>query len=105
MEILITNLVLLGFVLLFVFCIIFLWLEIQKQKRSKSYSKNSINIKRLPSRQANYNSVIKSKLIQLLHGDRQAVERLIKSAKIKQPGKSLTWYEEKVLHDLERDRR
>lgn len=41
----------------------------------------------------------------LLMGDRAARERLLAAARRNHPGKSARWYEEKVLADLERDRR
>ncbi|MFQ4146765.1 hypothetical protein [Chlorogloeopsis sp. ULAP02] len=47
---------------------------------------------------------LQKKLINLLHDDRDAATRLLTQAKQKYPGKSIDWYAEKVIYDLERDR-
>lgn len=44
------------------------------------------------------------KLLRLLNGDRHKANRLIALAKTKNPHKSLDWWVEKVIFDLERDR-
>src|SRR6478672_3300384 len=44
-------------------------------------------------------------LVSRLRGDRDTALRLVKSAKINNPGRDETWYWEKVLRDLDRDRR
>jgi hypothetical protein len=46
---------------------------------------------------------LQKKLLLLLHGDRQAASRLLNAAKDRNPGKSIQWYAEKVLFDLQRD--
>lgn len=48
---------------------------------------------------------LQRKLLRQLGGDRAVVERLIRREKLKTPGRSEAWYWEKVLSDLERDRR
>ncbi|MBD2040685.1 tetratricopeptide repeat protein [Microcoleus sp. FACHB-672] len=48
---------------------------------------------------------LERKLINLLNGNRSAAERLIEQTRYKNPGKSENWYWEKVIYDLERDRR
>lgn len=103
----ITNLILLAFILALVFAFWFLWLEIVRQQRRRP-KKLKIGVspaKKQTAEAAPYDSPTKRYLIQMLHGDRQAVERLIESARARQPGKPECWYAEKVLHDLERDRR
>jgi uncharacterized protein HemY len=47
---------------------------------------------------------LQTKLLKLMHGDRQGAERLIRQARLKYGGKSDNWYVEKVIFDLERDR-
>ncbi|MDM9380745.1 hypothetical protein QUB80_08500 [Chlorogloeopsis sp. ULAP01] len=47
---------------------------------------------------------LQKKLINLLHDDRDAATRLLTQAKQKYPGKSIDWYAEKVIYDLQRDR-
>lgn len=44
------------------------------------------------------------KLLQLLHGDRHAANRLIALAKTRNPDRSIDWCVEKVIFDLQRDR-
>lgn len=109
MDSLITNLILLGLILAFVGAIWFLWLEISRQQRRKRQRGTLVLATKPPSKKSRStkasDSKLKKQLIKLLHGDREGVERLIKLEQRRQPGKPLKWYEEKVLHDLERDRR
>ncbi|MGE5657286.1 MAG: hypothetical protein ACM37W_11820 [Actinomycetota bacterium] len=51
------------------------------------------------------NSRLQQRLLRLLHGDKNAVRRLIEQAKSRNPGRSENWYYEKVISDLESDRR
>lgn len=44
-------------------------------------------------------------LLTMMGGDKQAVLRLLRNARKNNPGKSYLWYHEKVIGDLERDRR
>ncbi|MCU0525886.1 MAG: hypothetical protein MUF72_13775 [Elainella sp. Prado103] len=46
-----------------------------------------------------------NKLLQLLRGDRQAAHRLLEHVRHLHPGRSERWYYEKVIYDLQRDRR
>lgn len=43
-------------------------------------------------------------LIQAARGDRKLAQRMLEQAKLKYPGKSESWYIEKVIYDLGRDR-
>lgn len=45
------------------------------------------------------------RVITLLNGDAAAAQRLFKTARLRNPGESDQWCWEKVLWDLERDRR
>ena len=47
---------------------------------------------------------LQQKLLRLLHDDRDTASRLLSQIKIKNPNKSINWYVEKVIYDLERDR-
>jgi hypothetical protein len=51
------------------------------------------------------NSVLESEIFKLLQGDRELAIRLLKNAKERNPGQSYEWYLQKVIWDLERDRR
>ncbi|PSP28551.1 MAG: hypothetical protein BRC59_11585, partial [Cyanobacteria bacterium SW_4_48_29] len=56
-------------------------------------------------RQTSANRRLQSKLIRMLSGDRTAAERLVARERCLNPGQSEAWYWEKVISDLERDRR
>ncbi|MBD3884929.1 trypsin-like peptidase domain-containing protein [Phormidium tenue FACHB-886] len=56
-----------------------------------------------PAQQAN--SRLQKKLLRLLHNDRNAADRLLTRTKIMHPDRSADWVVEKVIYDLERDRR
>jgi hypothetical protein len=47
---------------------------------------------------------LQKKLLTLLHNDRNAANRLLAQAQVKYPNKTIDWYAEKVIYDLERDR-
>ena len=47
---------------------------------------------------------LRKKLMRLLHDDRETANRLLTQAKLKHPNKSVDWYADKVIYDLERDR-
>ena len=47
---------------------------------------------------------LRKKLMRLLHDDRETANRLLSQAKLKHPNKSVDWYADKVIYDLERDR-
>lgn len=72
-------------------------------RRSKPYntegsedSDSAIRIEKVPR-------PLQKKLLLLLHGDRQAANRLLSAAKDRNPGRTVQWYAEKVLFDLQRD--
>jgi hypothetical protein len=48
---------------------------------------------------------IRKQLTVMVGGDQRTVERLLKNLRLKHPGESETWYWEKAIFDLERDRR
>ncbi len=52
----------------------------------------------------NVRAATQRRLMLLLHDDRRAADRLLTQVRLKYPGKSETWYWEKVIFDLERDR-
>lgn len=75
-------------------------LQTANQPRPGSYfqsGSDEVNFRQL-------NHSLQRKLLLLLHQDQQAAERLLKQATLKYPGRTATWYGEKVLYDLERDR-
>ena len=48
---------------------------------------------------------LRKKLLKLLYNDRQTANRLIAGASVTNPGRSVNWLAEKVIYELERDRR
>jgi hypothetical protein len=69
----------------------FLGRQIKQQKRFKPKSQ--------------LDRSLDQQLLTMLGGDRQAVLRLLRSARKNNPGRSYLWYHEKVIRDLFRDRR
>ena len=47
---------------------------------------------------------LQKKLLRLLHNDIDTANRLVAHAKRKDPTRSINWYVEKAIYDLERDR-
>ena len=47
---------------------------------------------------------LKKDLLALLHNDKGAASRLLIQAQIKHPNKTIDWYAQKVIYDIERDR-
>jgi hypothetical protein len=50
------------------------------------------------------NPKLQKKLLRLLHNDVDTASRLVAQAKRKDPTRSINWYVEKAIYDLERDR-
>jgi hypothetical protein len=118
--------VLLGVVIVFaiVFGLMFAYYRSQQSRRRLRWTQPSNRGKTTPSssprRRRSYNSEgsgdndsairiekvprpLQKKLLLLLHGDRQAANRLLSAARDRSPGRSIQWYAEKVLFDLQRD--
>ena len=66
-----------------------LFQQLQKQQKNKP----------------NLNRSLDKELLRLLGGDTNTALRLLRNARKNHPGKSYLWYHEKVIRDLERDRR
>jgi type II secretory pathway component PulJ len=49
-------------------------------------------------------SHLERKLLKLVGGDRQMVDRLTQQSQVRHPDRSADWHWEKVIYDLERDR-
>ena len=66
--------------------------------RSSRYDSNEseISIEQAPQQ-------LQKRLMLLLSGDRHTANRLLRSAKNRNPGKSVQWCIEKVIFDLQRD--
>lgn len=47
---------------------------------------------------------LRQKLVKLLHNDRDTANRLVARVKLNNPNRSINWYVEKAIYDLERDR-
>lgn len=71
-------------------CLIYiLFQQIQQQTTSKPKLDRSLD----------------QQLLTMLGGDKKAALRLLRNVRKHHPGKSYLWYYEKVIRDLERDRR
>ncbi len=84
---LVIGLTLVGLLILFIF------------RRSKSSQNPRSKSSTLPKHH------LTKRLLLLLHGNTDAAERLLTAAYKKYPHRSKQWYLEKVIRDLERDRR
>lgn len=73
------------------FLIYILLKEIKRQKKAKA-----------PYR---LNPVLNQRILTMLNGNEKAALRLLRGVRKSNPGKSYVWYQEKVIRDLERDRR
>jgi uncharacterized protein HemY len=73
------------------FLIYLLFQEVQKQKRFTSKKK--------------LDKSLDQQLLTMLGGDQKTALRLLRNARKNNPGRSYLWYHEKVIRDLERDRR
>ena len=47
---------------------------------------------------------LRRELLTLVHAEQDTADRLISTERYRQPGKSETWYLEKVIYDLRRGR-
>jgi hypothetical protein len=54
-------------------------------------------------REANRSNQLHHELMILLHGQSDTAQRLIDLEQIKHPGKSKSWYLDKVIYDLRRE--
>lgn len=68
-----------------------LWQQIKQQKGSYHQHRLDKSLNR--------------QLLTMMGGDKKAVLRLLRNARKNHPGKNYLWYYEKVIRDLERDRR
>ncbi|MBD2019412.1 hypothetical protein H6F43_04335, partial [Leptolyngbya sp. FACHB-36] len=63
------------------------------------------SLPRNPTRLDQASRKLQRRLLTLLHDDRQAADRLLAQVKLRHPDRSTDWCVEKVIYDLERDRR
>lgn len=85
------NFIVLFCLLALCFLIYLFFQEIKKQKKAKAKL-------RLDNR-------LSKRLLSMLSGDEKTALRLLRNARKNNPHKSYIWYQEKVIRDLERDRR
>jgi hypothetical protein len=84
MDIVVIILLLIAIALIYL-----LFQQIKKQQKNKPILDRSLD----------------QELLRLLGGDKNAALRLLRNARKNNPGKSYLWCHEKVIRDLERDRR
>ena len=85
------HIVLLALMAILFFLIYLLFQEIKKQKKANAKYKLDRGLNK--------------RLLTMLGGDEKAALRLLRGVCKSNPGKSYVWYQEKVIKDLERDRR
>ena len=93
-----------AFLLLLIFVIAFAWLIsiALKQPKSKPHRAIQSDFERIQSGQFQGKEL---ELLRLLYGDKQTAIRLIQHVRSRNPQKSFKWCVEKVITDLEYDRR
>lgn len=101
---LLTFLGTLSLILIFGTLYYVLFWQLRREQQSRSYESG------IPNQIEEYipgtdHSYLKNTLIARLDGDITTAERLIEQAQQSYPGMSENWYIERVLDDLERDRR
>ncbi|MEO1464916.1 MAG: hypothetical protein AAFR63_00475 [Cyanobacteria bacterium J06631_6] len=62
-------------------------------------------IKRQQDSRQKFDRSMDRQFLAMLGGDKKLILRLLRHARQQHPGKSYLWYHEKVIRDLERDRR
>lgn len=97
-----TLLLLKLFISITILCGLYFYARKDKNKHRFKSNANRVDSADRSNRQASRHLQIK--LLQLLHGDRHAANRLIALAKTRNPSKSIDWCVEKVIFDLQRDR-
>ncbi|BAU64363.1 hypothetical protein STA3757_17350 [Stanieria sp. NIES-3757] len=85
------NIIMIASIAVLCFLLYILLKEIKQQKRVKAKYKLDHSLSK--------------QLVTMLGGDKKAALRLLKNVRKNYPGKSYKWYQEKVIRDLERDRR
>ena len=85
------RLVILVLLVILFFLFYILFKEIKRQQKAKAKYK--------------LDRGLNQKLLIMLNGDKKAALRLLRGVHQNNPGKSYVWYQEKVIRDLERDRR
>jgi|GEM_PF-3541348 len=83
------NIILLITAGILIYILFILWQTIKQQISGKSKLNHSLD----------------KKLLIMLGGDKKTALRLLRNARKNNPGRSYLWYHEKVILDLERDRR
>lgn len=83
--------IVLFFLLVLCFLIYLFFQEIKKQKKAKAKYRLDEGLSR--------------RLLSMVSGDKKTALRLLRHARRTHPRQSYNWYQEKVIRDLERDRR
>lgn len=95
------ELLTIGLLILAIAFLFNLWPQPQTQASSRQSSSSLLK----PWGSSPSSQQLHSKLLRLLRGDRKAAHRLLEHVRHMHPGRSERWYYEKVIYDLQRDRR
>lgn len=98
------ELIILGLLILAIATLLNLWpqTKVPAHQRPGSASGSPARIWGFP---AGASHQLHNQLLRLLRGDRKAANRLLNHVREMHPGRSERWYYEKVIYDLQRDRR
>ena len=102
------NLILFSVIIALLFCLyVLLTVLIDEVKSQTQVTQKPKKMSRQRNRRKGResNSKLERKLLVMLHGNRSTAARLVNGAKQSHPNKPKDWYLEKVIGDLERDRR
>jgi uncharacterized membrane protein (DUF106 family) len=89
-------------ILIVIIIVLFCYLQIKKGTLINQTKQSSLP-KKLTIEQGK--PVLKKRLLQLVYSDKETANRLLHNVVKKYPHKTVNWYFEKVIHDLEQDRR
>ncbi len=95
------ELLTIGLLILAIVSLLNLWPQPQAQARGRQ---QTATVPKLWDTSAS-SKQLHNKLLRLLRGDRKAANRLLEHVRHMHPGRSERWYYEKVIYDLQRDRR
>ena len=103
------NLILFSVIIALLFCLYVLLTdlidEVKSQTQHPQNPKKMMGQRGRKKGRERSNSKLERKSLVMLHGNRSTAARLISGAKQSHPNKPKDWYLEKVIGNLERDRR
>lgn len=96
------ELIILGLLILAIAALLNLWPQTKVSAHHRPQAAAGIMPRMWGSGSSHH---LHNQLLRLLRGDRKAANRLLEHVRELHPGRSERWYYEKVIYDLQRDRR